>query len=209
MFMVDLEETIDCAVNYLIGDQSIFNKESELFKKTFTAYLADKNSSTLREAVTLRILSCDKIESKHGADGIDSKTGKFIEVKPSYAHLNKDGNQNCLGGGGSFNDITYKKVESCKGWDIVCSGFAEDKLIYIVRFPFDYLAPVLTNYINKKVESNKKITEGQTQGRFTALFGYNHYIDCPDLQSIHLNVNDGARFMNKKMCKAFSDKYNA
>ena len=208
MFMVDLEETIDCAVNYLLGDRSIFNAQNSLFQKTFLAYLADKNSSTLREAVTLRVLECTKIDKKHGADGVDKK-GIYIEVKPSYAHLDKNGKQNRLGGGGCFNDITYKKVESCKGWDVVCSGFAEDKLLYVVRFPFDYLAPVLNDYITKKVEKNKKITEGQTQGRFTAIFTYRNYVDCQDLKVIYLNRNDGQPFMNKNMYKAFDSKYNA
>lgn len=208
MFMVDLEETIDCAVNYLIGDRSIFNKESPLFQKTFVAYLADKNSSTLREAVTLRILNYKKIDKKHGADGIHPVTGKYVEVKPQYAHLTEDGKQNYLGGGGTFNDIHYDKVKSCAGWDMVCSGFAEDKLIYIVRFPFDYLAPTLQKFIDDKIESNKKKEEGQTQGRFSTMFRYNQYVDCPDLEVVYFNKEHAQRFMSKKMYFAFNKKYN-
>lgn len=207
MIMLDLE-VVDCAVNYLIGDRSIYNKESKLFKKLFDAYLADKNSSSLREAVTLRILKCTNFDDKHGADGIDPANGKLVEVKPQYAHKTRKGTPGKLGGGGTFNDIHYEKVKGCAGWDIICSGFAEDKLLYVVRFPFDHLAPKLASFIDKKIESNKNKKAGQTQGRFSTRFGYKQYIDCKDLEIIVFNTDQAQTFMSKTMYKAFNKKYN-
>lgn len=206
--MVDLEETIDCAINYLVGDRSIFNKESSLFQKTFVAYLADKNSSTLREAVTLRMCNYEKIEKKHGADGKHPVSGKFVEVKPQYAHVDEEGNQKKLGGGGTFNDIHYEKIEACAGWDMICSGFAEDKLIYVVRFPFDYLAPVLKTFVDEKIQKNNEKQKGKTHGRFSTMFGYKKYIDCPNLEILHFDKNNASRYMSKTMYNAFVKKYN-
>jgi len=207
MFMVDLEETIDCAVNYLVGDRSIFNNESKLFQKTFVAYMADKNSSTLREGVTLRMCNYVKIEKKHGADGKHPVTGNFVEVKPQYAHVDEDGIQQKLGGGGTFNDIHYEKIQKCAGWDMLCSGFAEDKLIYVVRFPFDYLAPVLKTFVDKKIKENNESKEGETHGRFSTTFGYRKYIGCPDLEILYFDKTHAPKYMSKTMYNAFDKKY--
>ncbi len=202
------KDIIDCVVNYLIGDRSIYNSQSELFKNLFVAYLSDKNSSTLREAATLEICKCEKLDFKHGADGKDPVTGKLVEVKPTYAHKDKKGKQNLLGGGGTFNDIHFEKVQSCLDWDIVCSGFAEDKLIYIIRFPFSYLAPRLNEFIQNKIESNKKKTEGQTQGRFSTVFSFKHYIDCPELQIVYFNEEHAPHFLHAKIYETLSQKYD-
>ena len=209
MHMPSLSKTIEIAIDYLLGDRNKYNNESEAYKEIFVAYLSDKNSSTLREALTLKMLGYDKIELKHGADGKHPKTGKFVEVKPQYAHIDKNGKQKKLGGGGTFNDIHYDKVKGCKGWDIVCSGFAEDKLVYIIRFPFNHLAPVLKKFIDKKIEKNNNKKKGKTQGRFSTMFGYNKYIDCPDLEIIYFNETHAGKYMSKIMYNSFAKKYNA
>jgi hypothetical protein len=201
------DDIVDCTVNYLIGDRSTFNKESSLFQNLFVAYLTDKNSSTLREAATLKICNVFKIDKKHGADGKNPVTGNYVEVKPEYAHLN-NGKQTKLCGGGTFNDIHFEKVKGCKGWELVVSGFAEDKLIFVFRFPFDFLAPTLNSFIERKIESNKKKGKDQTQGRFSTKFGFSKYYNCPDLEIIYFNREHGHKFMSKKYFKYFSEKYD-
>jgi hypothetical protein len=162
----------------------------------------DKNSSTIREEVTLKRLGIPKLDFKHGADGYDENKKVHVEVKPSYAHINpKTKKQSRLGGGGTFNDLTDKKILELENWDLVCSGFAEDKCLFVIRFPAKQITPHLKQRLLKNIE-NKRGRVG------TVGFGYKHFQDCKELELIHLDVENGERLMNKKFYKLLLERVN-
>ena len=129
-------DQLQYAENYFFGDKTLFDNSDKFAQEWFKSYYKDKSTGTLREEVTLHHLGYIKNQAKHGHDGYHSIRKKFVEVKPQYAHVCAVTNkQNKLSGGGSFNDITMTKIEVMSEWDVVCSGFAEDRVIFILRFP--------------------------------------------------------------------------
>jgi hypothetical protein len=181
--------------NYFFGDKKEFNKLTKVAQEIIETFLFDKNSSTLREELTLSVAGCKKIDKKQGADGYDSTRKKYVEVKPEYAHKNEKGKQKKLTGGGSFNDITLKKINDIKDWDILCSGFADDKCLFVVRFP--------ANHITSDLEAKllKKINNSTT--RKSVRFGYKQYIDCPNLEILYFDENNSKKCMSKVMLQKF------
>jgi len=65
----------------------------KLFTDMLKAYMNDKNSSTLREKITLKIAGYESTDKKLGYDGFKKYNGKtiFSEVKPKnvYTENNK------------------------------------------------------------------------------------------------------------------------
>jgi len=193
---------LDFAHNYFFGDKSLFNAESDLCRKLFVSYVQDKNSSTIREEVTLKFLNIPKLPAKHGADGYDEFRNVYVEVKPCYAHINpKTKRQGRLGGGGTFNDLTEKKIKELETWHVVCSGFAEDKCLFVIRFPASQITPHLKARLQKNIE-NKRGRVG------TVGFGYKHFETCNELEVLHFDKENGDRLMNKKFYKLLSEKMN-
>jgi hypothetical protein len=192
-------EQLEFTENYYFGDKSIFNSSSKIAQDWFTLYATDKNSSTVREHAALNYLGYIKNPDKHGHDGWHPIRKKYVEVKPQYAHLDKNDKQVKLGGGGSFNDITHEKIKSIPKWDIVCSGFAEDKAIFIARFPAKYICEFLTTRLNR-------ITNPKT--RKSVRFGWNQYKDCKNLEILWFDNESADKFMSKGMYKLFHKLYN-
>ena len=156
---------ITIAAEFFTGNLTKFNSKDEDYKNLFLAYATDVNSSSIREAVTLHMLGYEKQHSKHGYDGTDPKTGKYKEVKPRSV---KSGLK--VGGSGNFNDMTLNLLAQKSGYDVICSLFSENKLIYIVEFPF----MVIHDHIKKPIDSAK------AGKRVVCHFSYKNY-DCDDL----------------------------
>jgi len=193
------KEQQEFAENYYFGDKSIFNASPKIAQDWFTLYATDKNSSTVREHATLYHLGYIKNPDKHGYDGWHTIREKYVEVKPEYAHLDKDGKQNKLKGGGHFNDLTFDKIESIVEWDIVCSGFAEDKALFIARFPAKFICEFLTIKLTNKMYNPKT--------RKSVGFGWNKYKDCEDLEILWFDSENSAKFMSKRMYNFFYKLY--
>lgn len=188
------KEQLDFAENYFFGDKAVFFNSAPIAQQWFVSYVQDKNSSTVREEVTLYHLGYVKFDKKHGADGKHPVTKKLAEVKPQYAHLDENGKQKKLNGGGTWNDITEEKLEAIKGYDVLCSGFAEDKCLFIVRFPAEVLIP----FLSLRLSLIKK--------RKTISFGWNKYKDSPDLEVCHFDEANAAKFMPKTFYKFLKKK---
>lgn len=148
---VDLSSTnIEIITQYYLGNTTLFESKDEDYKNLLLCYAQDKNSSSIRERVTLHYLGYEKYEKKHGADGYNPKTGDKIEVKPIFKNKGK------LGGCGNFNDMTLDLLESKREFNVVCSYFYIDRLIYIVQFPFEIIyekikKPIVNAKIGKRV----------------------------------------------------------
>ncbi|MEA3476414.1 MAG: hypothetical protein U9R23_08260 [Candidatus Cloacimonadota bacterium] len=157
-----------------------------------TMYINDKNSSTIREFITVTLAGYTHKEGKIGYNGFRQDAfipGKTImcEAKPknvdtSLRTLRK------LNGGGNFTDFTFGRLERYKqekNLNMLISGFVDGKLVYILELPFNY--PEFTNHLESQLQRRFKKKEDIT-GQFlrSANFDYKHFINCPKLKVIYL-----------------------
>ena len=88
-----------------------------MFTGLLTLYINDKNSSTLREFITVILAGYQHEENKIGYNGFKHATaGKSIacEAKPKNVSSSDCGerkNVRKLNGGGNFTDYTWKRFE--------------------------------------------------------------------------------------------------
>lgn len=153
------ESNIKIAIDYSTRGIVALNDKDEDFINLFLSYFSDKNSSSLRESVTLMYCGYVKNQSKHGADGYDSSNGRMKEAKPSYIGEGKK-----LGSSGNFNDMTMELLEKKKDYDIIDSVFHCGRLAYIVEFPlidiYDVLSkPILNAKIGRRVVCHFKYSD--------------------------------------------------
>ena len=150
--------------------------QGELFEELYREYMADANSSSLREQITAAVAGCKSIPGKLGRDAIDVN-GHEKEVKPK----NYTGKR--TNGGGCFNDYTRKRYEKDLNVNlpIISSLFAEGMLIYVVEFKFESIANRLDEQIVRVCER-----EGNRYVR-SCSWTYSNWIDNPDLIVHYIN----------------------
>ena len=113
------------------------------FVDLLTIYLNDSNSSTLREWLTLRLAGYQPIEGKLGYNGYrlvgPQRQKQICEVKPKNVHRRDDGRvARRLDGGGNYSEYTPERwVKDLQNQvQMVLSGFAEGRLVYVIEVPF-------------------------------------------------------------------------
>ena len=150
--------------------------QGELFEELYREYMADANSSSLREQITAAVAGCKSLPGKLGRDAIDIN-GHEKEVKPKN-YTTKRHN-----GGGCFNDYTRKRYEKdlSVNLPIIASLFAEGMLIYVVEFKFESIADRLDEQIIRVCER-----EGNRYVR-SCSWTYSNWIDNPDLVVHYIN----------------------
>ena len=150
--------------------------QGELFEELYREYMADANSSSLREQITAAVAGCKSLPGKLGRDAIDIN-GREKEIKPK----NFTGKR--TNGGGCFNDYTRKRYEKdlCVNLPIISSLFAEGMLIYVVEFKFECIANRLDEQIIRVCER-----EGNRYVR-SCSWTYSNWIDNPDLVVHYIN----------------------
>ncbi len=157
-----------------------------------TMYINDKNSSTIREFLTVTLAGYKHKEGKIGYNGFKQDViipGKTIkcEAKPKNVDTNSQPLRK-LNGGGNFTDYTFERLERDKkekNLNVLISGFVDGKLIYIFEFPFNY--PEFVNRLKEQLMNRFKDGKDVT-GQFlrSANFDYRYFIDCPNLKTIFL-----------------------
>jgi len=168
-----------------------------------TIYINDKNSSTIREFITVTMAGYRHREEKIGYNGFKQAafaSGKTIncEAKPQNVDTHSKTIRK-LNGGGNFTDYTFKRMEKDKqekGLNMLISGFVNGKLIYILEFPFNY--PLFIEQLEKQLKHRFKKGKG-AKGQYlrSARFHYKHFYKCPDLKIIYL-LNRGKLKKYKK-----------
>jgi len=151
--------------------------QGELFEELYREYMADANSSSLREQITAAVAGCKSIPGKLGRDAIDID-GIEKEIKPK----NWNGVKR-TDGGGCFNDYTRKRwKKDCNvNLPIIASLFAKGMLIYVVEFTFDTIADRLDEQITRICEE-----QGNRYVR-SCTWSYKHWIDYPMLRVHYIN----------------------
>lgn len=160
-----------------------------------TMYINDKNSSTLREFITVTFAGYTHVEKKIGYNGFkqDSFSGKTIncEAKPKNVDTNSK-NPDKLRGYGNFSDYTFARLgKDTKedGLNMLVSGFIDGRLIYIMEFPF--LLPSFVECLNaqlwRRFPGGKDI---KTEYLRSASFDYRAFINCESLKIDYLANKD-------------------
>lgn len=198
--------------NYLIGKSK--DTLIGMLVDLLTMYINDKNSSTIREFITVTLAGYKHKECKIGYNGFKQDTfasGKTIkcEAKPKnfdteefekYKRGERKTSPAKLNGGGNFTDYTRARLQRDKqekDLNILVSGFVSGKLIYIIELPFN--TPDFIKNLEIKVKKWQKKMKGSksTKGQFlrSADFNYKHFIQYPSLKIIYLlNKSDLAKY---------------
>jgi len=173
-----------------------------------TMYINDKNSSTLREFITVTFAGYTHKEKKIGYNGFKQEafSGKTIncEAKPKNVDTNSK-SPDKLKGYGNFSDYRFARLEKDTkeaSLNMLVSGFVDGRLIYILEFPFSYPAFV----DNLKDQLLRRFPKGQdipTEYLRSASFYYRDFINCKDLKIIYISNKIELRKYQKYIVKDF------
>jgi len=165
-----------------------------LFNSLLTIYINDRNSSTIREFITVSMSGYTHHDTKIGYNGFKQSTaigGGTIACEAKPQNINTEDNKKKksprkLNGGGNFTDYTHKRLEKDlkENLNMLVSGFIDGELIYILEFPFNCNSFVK----NLKKQLKKRFPRGDKLSQFlrSASFTFEHYKDCKDLKTIYL-----------------------
>lgn len=161
-----------------------------LLSELLTTYINDKNSSTIREALSVTLAGYTHNPEKLGFNGFRQNSfGKPINCEAKPKNIRSNENKK-LNGGGNFTDYTWARFHKDKqeNLNLLISGFLDGKLLYLFEFPFNDI------YFLKHLESqlNKKFPNGDIKGLYlrSASFSFTHYKNaeihiiyvCPQLE---------------------------
>lgn len=173
-------------------------------------YINDKNSSAIREFITVTGAGYKHKEGKIGYNGFKQDTFTLkCEAKPKnfdtkelekYKRGERKSSPEKLNGGGNFTDYTparLKKHKHEKGLNMLVSGFVDGKLIYIIEFPFIF--PDFVKNLQMKILKWQRRLKGSKsiKGQFlrSASFNYKNFIKCPTLKIAYLlDKNELAKY---------------
>jgi len=99
-----------------------------------TMYINDKNSSTIREFITVTLAGYEHKEAKIGYNGFKQDAFSGITIKCEAKPKNVDTNSESidkLKGYGNFSDYTFARLERDKqedGLNMLVSGFVDGRL---------------------------------------------------------------------------------
>ncbi len=160
-----------------------------LLSELLTVYINDKNSSTIREILSVTLAGYEHNSEKIGFNGFRyDGFGKPINCEAKPKNILSNGNKK-LNGGGNFTDYTWQRFERDKKSDLnlIISGFVDGRMIYLMEFPFNHSSFLdrLYQVLLKRFPEREDI-----KGQYlrSATFTFNHYKDA-DIRVIYI-VND-------------------
>lgn len=189
--------------SYLIGKSK--DTLIAMLVDLLTMYINDKNSSTIREFITVTLAGYTHKEGKIGYNGFKQDAiipGKTIkcEAKPKnvnteefekYKRSARKTSPAKLNGGGNFTDYTparLQKDKQEKDLNMLVSGFVDGKLIYILEFPFN--SPDFVKNLEIKIRRWQRKLRGSKSiiGQFlrSADFDYKDFIKSSNLKIVYL-----------------------
>lgn len=180
---------------YLLGKSK--NNLIAMLLDLLTMYINDKNSSTLREYVTVIVAGYNHTEEKIGYNGYKQSSilgGKPImcEAKPKnfdttewekFKNKMRKTPPSKLKGAGNFTDYTHERLEKDKkeNPNMLISGFVNGKLMYILESPFN--CKTFTSKLLKQLERQfSKESRKPKEFLRSADFDYRDYADCDKLK---------------------------
>ncbi len=192
-----------------------------LFTDLLTMYINDKNSSTIREYLTVVISGYNHSEGKIGFNGFKQSSitaGKplYCEAKPKNIstadfHNPDKKTKRKLNGGGNYTDYTWARFEKDKleNPSLLVSGFVDGKLIYIIEFPF-----CCENFtINFEIQLQKAFPNGREAGKYlrSCRFDYKNFILDQQTKFVFLlnkeEIKDYEQYFDRNFYKILMSKY--
>ena len=166
-----------------------------LFSDLLTAYINDKNSSSIREFLLVSLAGYKHRTAKIGYNGFKQDTvlvGKTIECEAKPQNINTTDNasrkaKRRLNGGGNFTDYTnarFKKDRS-NNLNILVGGFVDGELLYILSFPFKCKSFIAS--ISRQLKTRFPKGDAVNQYLRGAHFAFKDYRSCGDLKIVFLN----------------------
>ena len=180
------EELLDLIVAYSKGDLSkedVIESHGNMTMDFLELYINDSNSSTLREAITCKVLGLDFTGKKLGYDSKHTNE----EIKPRNAQTSTT---KILDGWGNYSDLTWRRHNKYIADDVIVhvSGFVDGLLMYIVKFKYVDLAPYF------QVMLERDLPDGDQKHKYvrTAWFTYTNIKDLPsfEIEFIRGNISD-------------------
>ncbi len=184
--------------DYLLGKSK--NDMIALLTDLITMYINDKNSSTLREFITVITAGYEHTETKIGYNGYKQSSilgGKplMCEAKPKnfdteelekFRKGERKSKPAKLNGQGNFTDYTFARLERNlkENLNMLTSGFVNGKLIYIIEFPFN-----CETFVERlKRQLKKRFPNGDISGQFlrSANFDYRDYVNSEKIKTVFL-----------------------
>ncbi len=179
-----------------------------------TAYMNDKNSSALREFITVSLAGYEHNAQKLGYNGYKHSSdigGQSVncEAKPkniTTENYEQKTSRPKLNGEGGFNDYTYARwqKDQVTNLNLLSSGFIDGELQYILEFPFAAISDTLKD---KLIAFYKKLNCTLEQsidltGQYlrTAAFSFKYYNAHEGLKIIYVNkiaIQANQKYFNK------------
>jgi hypothetical protein len=127
---------------------------AQVLSEVLALYANDKNSSTLREWVVLRIAGCQHRPDKIGYNGYRGEVP--YEVKPRNVR-SAEQKRKRLNGDGNFTDFTYERLEKYlqDKVRVLVAGFVDGNLIYVLEVPFESLSSALKAQLDKRFRGER------------------------------------------------------
>lgn len=187
------EELLNLIVLYSKGElskETIIKTHGVMMMNLLELYINDANSSTLREAITCKIVG---IESTGKKKGYDSKLTNE-EVKPRNVQT---GGKKTLDAWGNYSDLTHRRHNKYLNDKVVIhiSGFVDGLLMYILKINYEDLG----NYF--QVMLDRDLPDGDQKNKYvrTAYFTFTNIKHMPSLEVEFLrnNINEFETFFQK------------
>lgn len=188
-----------------------------ILNSLLTVYINDKNSSLLREYITVSLAGYTPTEEKIGYNGFKQSTevgGKLIACEAKPQNINTEDNKKRksprkLNGGGNFTDYTHKRLfkDKKESPNMLISGFIDGELIYILEFSFNCLSFVQ----NLKKQLDKRFPDKDKAGEFlrSANFTFENYKRCKNLKVVYLakdKLSKNKNSLTNKFCNFLNQK---
>ena len=153
-----------------------------------TAYINDKNSSSLREYITVSIAGYTHNPKKLGYNGFNQNNmigGKAMNCEAKPKNIQTEDydvrkSKPKLNGEGGFNDYTIERLQKDvqESLNLLSSGFIDGELQYIIEFPFSDVQDRL----------KEQVPEIRAAGTYTrmASFNYSHYSNSKNIKFCYL-----------------------
>ncbi len=196
-----------CELSQLMVSKSKDNLISCL-NDLLTVYMNDKNSSSLREFITVTVAGYKHNSAKLGYNGFkhsDEIGAKPINCEAKPKNIITEGyndkkSKPKLNADGSFNDYTYERLNKDiqENFNILCSGFIDGELHYILEFPFSVIADRMKYNLDNKFHGKRP------NGVYlrSSSFNFSHIENSSLLKVIYLDkeaIKRNEHYFNKSL----------